>query len=329
MLSSCHRLACSHHAEMPDRRGQNCHESAATGSYQVTSPERRLGSRVDTSNAGQPHGVGSTVGQALSTAAGPGSPPPIRVALPAWQFNRWRQDNEFRYARQHFALTRRSRHLHHRARRPDPHRAQPRQGCIRATDQSTRADHHQRGGALGRHRRTRCLKASCDGLDAELDKVRALLAAARSEHEGIPRRVPLGEIAPDAHLLDSETKLITHTSLPHRGLQHRVGPGTPRPPRGPCSRRGPQPDPRSTHRRRRPAPVGRTGERHAQRAVRTPTHPCVRWPRSASSSTTPKPSTPVPTWSCTTPSNPTPAPHEQPHGDQSPGLATPLSVTLG
>ena len=63
---------------------------------------------------------------------------------------------------------------------------------------------------LGRHRNTRQLTASCDELDTSIDEVRSRLDVARQASADTPTRVPLGDIAPDARLLDTETKLIAH-----------------------------------------------------------------------------------------------------------------------
>ena len=63
---------------------------------------------------------------------------------------------------------------------------------------------------LGRHRNSTQLTSSLDQLDTTLDEVRGQLADARRTAADTPTRVPLGDIAPDARLLDSETKLLTH-----------------------------------------------------------------------------------------------------------------------
>ena len=63
---------------------------------------------------------------------------------------------------------------------------------------------------LGRHRNNRQLSGSLDELDTTLDEVRSQLDAARQAAADTPTRLPLGDIAPDARLLDTETKLLTH-----------------------------------------------------------------------------------------------------------------------
>ena len=63
---------------------------------------------------------------------------------------------------------------------------------------------------LGRHRNSRQLSASLDELDTTLDEVRAQLDHARKAAADTPARLPLAQVAPDARLLDTETKLVTH-----------------------------------------------------------------------------------------------------------------------
>ena len=97
--------------------------------------------------------------------------------IAARMFNRWRQDNEFRYARQHFALDALDTYT---VVEDDLTRTVPNPAKA-ASDRRTKALEQtitEAEAALGRHRPERRLKASCNELDAELDKVRTLLAAA-------------------------------------------------------------------------------------------------------------------------------------------------------
>lgn len=59
----------------------------------------------------------------------------------------------------------------------------------------------------GAHKR---LADSLTELADTIEQVRVQLADARTAAAEIPARVPLGDIVPDAQLLDTETKLVTH-----------------------------------------------------------------------------------------------------------------------
>jgi hypothetical protein len=129
--------------------------------------------------------------------------------IAARMFNRWRQENYFRYARHHFALDALdtyttvddapARSVPNPAKRAAQRRVRELQQVV-ADAEAT----------LGRHRNTRQLTASLDELDTTLDEVRSQLHAARQVAADTPARLPLAEVAPDARLLDSETKLLTH-----------------------------------------------------------------------------------------------------------------------
>jgi hypothetical protein len=129
--------------------------------------------------------------------------------IAARMFNRWRQENYFRYARQHFALDALDSYT---AVDDDPDRSVP-NPAKRAAQRRVRELEKVVADAeatLGRHRNTPQLAASCDELNTTLDEVRSQLDVARQISADTPARVPLGDIAPDARLLDTETKLVTH-----------------------------------------------------------------------------------------------------------------------
>ena len=125
-------------------------------------------------------------------------------------FNRWRQENYFRYARQHFALDALDSYT---AVDDDPDRSVP-NPAKRAAQRRVRELEKvvaQAEATLGRHRNPpRQLSGSLDELATTLDEVRDQLDAARQASADTPARVPLADVAPDARLLDTETKLVTH-----------------------------------------------------------------------------------------------------------------------
>jgi transposase len=129
--------------------------------------------------------------------------------IAARMFNRWRQENYFRYARHHFALDALDTYT---ALDDDSTRSVP-NPAKRAAQRRVRELEHIVADAeatLGRHRNSTQLSASLDELEATLDEVRGQLDAARQAAADTPARLPLAHIAPDARLLDSETKLVTH-----------------------------------------------------------------------------------------------------------------------
>ena len=138
-----------------------------------------------------------------------------RFDLPAAQiaarmFNRWRQENYFRYARHHFALDALDTYT---TINDDPDRSVP-NPAKRAAQRRVRDLEQVVADAeatLGRHRNApEQLSGSLDELEATLDEVRAQLDHARKAAADTPARLPLAHIAPDARLLDTETKLVTH-----------------------------------------------------------------------------------------------------------------------
>ncbi len=137
-----------------------------------------------------------------------------RLDLPAAEiaarmFNRWRQENYFRYGRAHFALDGLDSYA---AVADDPDRTVPNPAKRAASRNVKQLERTVAEGeaTLGRHRNNPALSGTLDELETTLDEVRGQLDDARQTAAEIPTRIPLGEIAPDARLLDTETKLITH-----------------------------------------------------------------------------------------------------------------------
>jgi hypothetical protein len=130
--------------------------------------------------------------------------------IAARMFNRWRQENYFRYARQHFALDALDTYT---TVDDNPDRTVP-NPAKRAAQRRVRQLEQVVADAeatLGRHHNApRQLSATLDQLEATLDELRDQLADARQANADTPARLPLAHIAPDARLLDSETKLVTH-----------------------------------------------------------------------------------------------------------------------
>jgi hypothetical protein len=126
-------------------------------------------------------------------------------------FNRWRQENYFRYARQHFALDALDTYT---SVDDNPDRSVPNPAKRTATRRVRQLEQvvADAEATLGRHRNApRQLSATLDQLEATLDELRSQLDAARQAAADTPPRLPLAHIAPDARLLDTETKLVTHT----------------------------------------------------------------------------------------------------------------------
>ena len=129
--------------------------------------------------------------------------------IAARMFNRWRQENYFRYGRAHFALDGLDTYTTI-ADDPDRSVPNPAKRDTRRTIRRLEATIASGEAALGRHRNSAALDGSLDELEATLAEVRGQLEDARQTAADIPARVPLATIAPDARLLDSETKLLTH-----------------------------------------------------------------------------------------------------------------------
>jgi hypothetical protein len=130
--------------------------------------------------------------------------------IAARMFNRWRQENYFRYARQHFALDALDTYT---TVDDNPERSVPNPAKRAATRRVRQLEQvvADAEATLGRHRNApRQLSATLEQLEATLAELRSQLADARQANADTPARLPLAHIAPDARLLDSETKLVTH-----------------------------------------------------------------------------------------------------------------------
>ncbi len=130
--------------------------------------------------------------------------------IAARMFNRWRQENYFRYARAHFALDALDTYT---TTDDNPDRSVPNPAKRAATRRVRQLEQvvADAEATLGRHRNApQQLSATLDQLEATLDELRDQLADARQANADTPARLPLAQVAPDARLLDSETKLVTH-----------------------------------------------------------------------------------------------------------------------
>jgi hypothetical protein len=247
-----------------------------------------------------------------------------RFDLPAGEiaarmFNRWRQENYFRYARAHFALDALDSYT---TVDDDPKRSVPNPAKRAAQRQVRRLEQvvADAQATLGRHRNTPQLAGTLDELDTTLDEVRRQLDAARQAAADTPARLPLAQIAPHARLLDSEPKLLTHACRiaaynAESALARLAAPHYARA----------NDEARSLIREA----LTRAGDLHITNdTIHVSLNPLSAPRRTralaaiASCSTTPTAPAPAPTSSCPTPSNPTPALHELPHGTKSPGFPT-------
>jgi hypothetical protein len=128
--------------------------------------------------------------------------------IAARMFNRWCQENYFRYGRAHFALDALDSYA---IVDDDPDRSVPNPAKRHARRKIKDLERVVASGeaTAGRHRHT-AASDSLDELDTTLDQVRDQLAAARQAAAEVPARVPLAQLHPDARLLDAEPKLLTH-----------------------------------------------------------------------------------------------------------------------
>lgn len=132
--------------------------------------------------------------QILTTRADP-DPAPLAHAM----FSRWRQENFFRYMRAHFALdgldsyAKVTDDLERTIPNPDKKRA-----GTRARD--ARAELAEIEAGLGRH--------LSDEVAEARDEALAYVKGLGAEAKAMPARVPLGELHPDAKILDPERKRI-------------------------------------------------------------------------------------------------------------------------
>ncbi len=149
-----------------------------------------------------------------------------RTDLPAAEVlarmgSRWRLENYFRYARIHFDL---DAHDSYTTRADDPDRVVPNparatthQALLAAraahdraaadTDAALLALHTPPPGVTTWTIRNADITTATAGLHHAADQ----LTAAQAAHAAVPTRLPLGQVHPGQQILDTETKLLTHT----------------------------------------------------------------------------------------------------------------------
>jgi len=134
--------------------------------------------------------------------------------------SRWRQENYFRYARMHFDL---DSHDAYTAAEDDPTRLVPNPAKKKAHRQvlAARAAHERALAATD----AALLQAFTpppggtvlitntdhDAITADLRQAETDLDDAQTAHRAIPTRLPLGDVNPGQQILDTQTKLLTHT----------------------------------------------------------------------------------------------------------------------
>ncbi len=133
-------------------------------------------------------------------------------------FSRWRQENYFRYARQHFALD----GLDSYASQPDdlertvpnPQRARLRRQLARAQQQLDELEAALGAEAMdnpeARRPTMRGFKIANADLTFDIRQARQQVAQLEQAVAQTPTRIPLAQLAPDSRLLESQVKLVTH-----------------------------------------------------------------------------------------------------------------------
>jgi hypothetical protein len=131
--------------------------------------------------------------------------------------NRWRQENYFKYAREHFALDALDSYADH----PDDlTRLVPNPAKAHAKDHvaGARADLTDARAAMADAIDTAATQAGRTGGTATVDPTadhtltaaQSELAAATSASRTTPSHLPLGQVRPGSRLLETERKLLTH-----------------------------------------------------------------------------------------------------------------------
>jgi transposase len=133
-------------------------------------------------------------------------------------FSRWRQENYFRYARQHFALD----GLDSYASQPDdlertvpnPQRARLRRQLARAQQQLDELEATLGAEAMdnpeARRPTMRGFKIANADLTFDIRLARQQVDQLEAAVTQTPTRIPLGQLAPDSRLLETQVKLVTH-----------------------------------------------------------------------------------------------------------------------
>ena len=136
--------------------------------------------------------------------------------------NRWRQENQFRYARMHFAL---DSHDSYRSSDDDEDRLVPEPAKARAYQRVVAARRHHAEAAAVADLNLLALKTPAAGTTeatvtsamynqvmAPVWEAETALVAAEKIHQGIPAKIRLGDLNPGQQVLDTETKMI-HTGI--------------------------------------------------------------------------------------------------------------------
>ena len=133
-------------------------------------------------------------------------------------FSRWRQENYFRYARQHFALDALDSYASHPddlARLvPNPERARLRRqltGAQQALDElEATLGAEAMDNPEARRPTMRGFKIANADLTYDIRQARQEVVRLQDTVAQAPTRIPLGTLAPDARLLETQVKLVTH-----------------------------------------------------------------------------------------------------------------------
>ncbi|MHA7178299.1 putative transposase [Arthrobacter sp. Sr24] len=136
--------------------------------------------------------------------------------------NRWRQENQFRYARMHFAL---DSHDSYSSTDDNQDRLVPEPAKARAYQKVVAARNHHAEASAVADLNLLALKTPAEGTDevtvtsamhnqvmAPVWEAESALVAAEKIHQGIPAKVRLGDLNPGQQVLDTEVKLI-HTGI--------------------------------------------------------------------------------------------------------------------
>ena len=138
--------------------------------------------------------------------------------LAFFMFNRWRQENYFRYARAHFCLDGLD---SYQAAPDDPDRSvpNPQRKALQAKLRRARASLSSAEANLGaaaasnieaRRPTMRGFKIANVALRRAVGEARAEVERLEEELQGTPTRLPLSAVRPEASVLDEERKLVTH-----------------------------------------------------------------------------------------------------------------------
>ncbi|WP_211883362.1 hypothetical protein, partial [Pseudarthrobacter albicanus] len=135
--------------------------------------------------------------------------------------SRWRQENQFRYARMHFDL---DSHDSYTSSDDDADRMVPNPAKAQAYQRVVAAKKHFTDSAADTDAALLALRtppagttditvtnAMINTIKAPLWDAETALDAAEAAHQGLPARIRLGDLAPGQQVLDTETKLIHHS----------------------------------------------------------------------------------------------------------------------